>query len=593
MKHFKILFALVITATMCMCAALSASAAEDAQTTRHYFTAMDGTTKYVYFVEGEKVVAFDSFGGRTWDYSKHYYEFTNEDTYIYFYRLSDDKSKVEQATIYSYQTYSLQNGEWVLTYDGSDATSHISRGYYLNYIYRYIDFTDSGIDVLSFNMADRGTKFNKGTGALEYYEEKHDTLSNLYSYLLNGTFTDFGKSYCLLAYENVLDIIPNMYRSSGSVSNSSLSLSVDYDEETGVVSWNDIPFDDDAVLKKGVIAGFHFTGKAYGVDYYRTILTGTSYKISLGGCDFKDDTMRYDYIYLFPYYIEKDGDIHIGKMSTVTIAEDSVAATRKADKLLTATAKASDKPSSIVPDKGDGYSGVSDDIANGLDLKDMAYKNGIYLRGFSADYSINASWREMVIDEKVQKQIDASSFEVLQKGIRVRLTYAYVNAPGQVAYAKYIDRIYKAETGSCFIDYTNYKSSDDTVFLRDVAFIPVVGLKDTVEYENNTFWYYGSANYVRFNNDATEDKIETNKGNVMNNNYDSDSSTSVSGNGKFDLSALDNGISWFGSTMSNLIDTLGYVPEFFKKIFGFLPSPILALLGVVIVICVILRIIGR
>lgn len=590
MKHFKILFALVITATMCMCAALSASAAEDTQTTRHYFTITHDTTKSVYFVEGEKVVAAITLLPPNGDYSKHWYELKGDYTNLVFYRLNSARTAAETVVYKLAKTYALQDGEWVVTYDG-DVSGYISYSHNLRYKNEYLDFTDSGIDILEFNMTDRGTVFNKGTGTMDYKSVQHNVTTNIYSYLLNGTFTDFGKSYTFVLHSDLLNVVPDMHDWG---STSSVAITPEYDAESGVVSWSDFVVDEENTLKKGVIAAFHSQGTGgYSLDYYRVPLTGTSYKISLGGSDFNNDTFRYNTIIFVPYYISKNGYLYYGKAAYLNIDADSIAATRSADKLLTATAKASDKPSSIVPDKGDGYSGVSDDIANGLDLKDMAYKNGIYLRGFSADYSINASWLEMVIDEKVQKQIDASSFEVLQKGIRVRLTYAYVNAPGQVAYAKYIDRIYKAETGSCFIDYTNYKSSDDTVFLRDVAFIPVVGLKDTVEYENNTFWYYGSANYVRFNNDATEDKIETNKGNVMNNNYGSDSGTSVSGNGKFDLSALDNGISWFGSTMSNLIDALGYVPEFFKKIFGFLPSPILALLGVLIVVCVILRIIGR
>lgn len=590
MKHFKIFFALVITATMCMCAALSASAAEDTQTTRHYFTITHDTTKSVYFVEGEKVVAAITLLPPNGDYSKHWYELKGDYTNLVFYRLNSARTAAETVVYKLAKTYALQDGEWVVTYDG-DVSGYISYSHNLRYKNEYLDFTDSGIDILEFNITDRGTVFNKGTGTMDYKSVQHNVATNIYSYLLNGTFTDFGKSYTFVLHSDLLNVVPDMHDWG---STSSVAITPEYDAESGVVSWSDFVVDEENTLKKGVIAAFHSQGTGgYSLDYYRVPLTGTSYKISLGGSDFNNDTFRYNTIIFVPYYISKNGYLYYGKAAYLNIDADSIAATRSADKLLTATAKASDKPSSIVPDKGDGYSGVSDDIANGLDLKDMAYKNGIYLRGFSADYSINASWLEMVIDEKVQKQIDASSFEVLQKGIRVRLTYAYVNAPGQVAYAKYIDRIYKAETGSCFIDYTNYKSSDDTVFLRDVAFIPVVGLKDTVEYENNTFWYYGSANYVRFNNDATEDKIETNKGNVMNNNYGSDSSTSVSGNGKFDLSALDNGISWFGSTMSNLIDALGYVPEFFKKIFGFLPSPILALLGVLIVVCVILRIIGR
>lgn len=594
MKHFKILFALVITATMCMCAALSASAAEDTQTTRHYFTITHDTTKSVYFVEGEKVVAAITLLPPNGDYSKHWYELKGDYTNLVFYRLNSARTAAETVVYKLAKTYALQDGEWVVTYDG-DVSGYISYSHNLRYKNEYLDFTDSGIDILEFNMTDRGTVFNKGTGTMDYKSVQHNVTTNIYSYLLNGTFTDFGKSYTFVLHSDLLNVVPDMHDWG---STSSVAITPEYDAESGVVSWSDFVVDEENTLKKGVIAAFHSQGTGgYSLDYYRVPLTGTSYKISLGGSDFNNDTFRYNTIIFVPYYISKNGNLYYGKAAYLNIDADSTAATRSADKLLTATAKASDKPSSIVPDKGDGESNLVDNIKDSVKLEDMTYRSGIKLTGFRADYEINASWREFTLDDKVTKMSNAESMIVLKKGVYVRLVYAYVNAPGQVAYTKYLRNIIDADDRSCYIPYSNYKSEDETVFLRDVEFIPVVAIKDSIEYKDNEWWFYGSCSYVRFNNDGSEDETGVNNGSVINN--DSSSSSwvgSVSGNGVIDLGsvgdALQN-IGWFGTVLTSLINGLGSVPSFFATIFGFLPAPVVALLGVFILACILLRFIGR
>lgn len=594
MKHFKILFALVITATMCMCAALSASAAEDTQTTRHYFTITHDTTKSVYFVEGEKVVAAITLLPPNGDYSKHWYELKGDYTDLVFYRLNSARTAAETVVYKLAKTYALQDGEWVVTYDG-DVSGYISYSRNLRYKNEYLDFTDSGIDILEFNMTDRGTVFNKGTGTMDYKSVQHNVTTNIYSYLLNGTFTDFGKSYTFVLHSDLLNVVPDMHDWG---STSSVAITPEYDAESGVVSWSDFVVDEENTLKKGVIAAFHSQGTGgYSLDYYRVPLTGTSYKISLGGSDFNNDTFRYDTIIFVPYYISKNGNLYYGKAAYLNIDADSTAATRSADKLLTATAKASDKPSSIVPDKGDGESNLVDNIKDSVKLENMTYRSGIKLTGFRADYEINASWREFTLDDKVTKMLNAESMIVLKKGVYVRLVYAYVNAPGQVAYTKYLRNIIDADDRSCYIPYSNYKSEDETVFLRDVEFIPVVAMKDSIEYKDNEWWFYGSCSYVRFNNDGSEDETGVNNGSVINN--DSGSSSwvgSVSGNGVIDLGSVGDALQnlgWFGTVLTSLINGLGSVPSFFATIFGFLPAPVVALLGVFILACILLRFIGR
>lgn len=52
-------------------------------------------------------------------------------------------------------------------------------------------------------------------------------------------------------------------------------------------------------------------------------------------------------------------------------------------------------------------------------------------------------------------------------------------------------------------------------------------------------------------------------------------------------------LGWFYTFLKSLVDSLGQVPLFVRHIFGFLPSPIVYTIGALIVVCVILRVIGR
>lgn len=609
MKHFKILFALVITATMCMCAALSASAAEDAQTTRHYFTQTTSTQKITWFVEGEKVVATASFGGRNLDYSKHYYEMKNDYTSLYFYRLKTDRSGIEKIPVYRDKVYTLQNGEWVLTYDGSKS-GYVSYSD-LTYNTQYYDFTDSGIDILEFNMTDRGTAFNKGTMSMDYKSVNHSTETNIYSYLLNGTFTDFGKNYVFLLHENLIDIVPQMYRSSSStLTNSTVSISVDYDEENGIVSWSDFAVDEENTLKKGVIASFYYKGdKGYGTDYYRTILTGTSYKISLGGCDFSDSTMRYRQITFIPYYIHTNGTLYFGKSSYITIDEDSTAATRSADKILTATAKASDKPSSIVPDKGDI---IAD--PDSVD-RDSTYSAELgYLQGVTWSCETNLGDVTTPIDtfylyDKItwntSKDLGDAYIQLKSEG---RITYKDSSGNKRQKKVKfdiysYNDRIAYDEglltvQGGADMQIAQDKYDGVTSYIASAFYIRLI------RYNNDTSsWEHGG--WVKISltsNDSYEISTgEIDERGTYKKDSESDGSYSYKQNGleQYVPSGTDSSIlpsdavGWFTSTLEKFVAELGSVPLFFTTIFGFLPTPIIALLGIFIVVCIILRVAGR
>ena len=65
--------------------------------------------------------------------------------------------------------------------------------------------------------------------------------------------------------------------------------------------------------------------------------------------------------------------------------------------------------------------------------------------------------------------------------------------------------------------------------------------------------------------------------------------------GKLDLSnaSISDIWNWFTTSLWNLYNSLGFIPEFFQKIFSFLPTPIYVFLGIGIVIAIVLRVLGR
>lgn len=606
MKHFKILFALVITATMCMCAALSASAAEDTQTTRHYFTITYDTTKSVYFVEGEKVVAAIALLPPNGDYSKHWYELKGDYTNLVFYRLNSARTTAETVVYKLAKTYTLQDGEWVLTYDGA-VSGYTSYSYNLKYKNKYLDFTDSGIDILEFNMTDRGTVFNKGTGTMDYKSVQHNVTTNIYSYLLNGTFTDFGKNYTFVLHSDLLNVVPDMHDWG---STSSVTITPEYDAESGVVSWSDFVVDEENTLKKGVIAAFHSQGTGgYSLDYYRVPLTGTSYKISLGGSDFNNDTFRYDTIIFVPYYISKNGNLYYGKAAYLNIDADSTAATRSADKLLTATAKASDKPSSIVPDKGDIIADPDSVDRDSTYSAELGYLQGVTWSCETNIGDVTTPIDNFYLYDKItwdtSKDLGDAYVQLKSEG---RITYKDSSGSRRQKKVKfdiysYNDRIAYNEglltvQGGADSRIAQDKYDGVTSYIASAFYIRLI------RYNNDTSsWEHGG--WVKISltsNDSYEISTgEIDERGTYKKDSESDGSYSYKQNGLeqyvpsgTDSSTLpSDAVGWFTSTLEKFVVELGSVPLFFTTIFGFLPAPIIALLGIFIVVCIILRVVGR
>lgn len=610
----------MIAAVFCVALAVpgSASAAEDAQTTRHYFTQTTSTQKINWFVEGEKVVAISQFGGRNLDYSKHYYEMKNDYTGLYFYRLKTDRSGIEKIPVYRDKVYTLQNGEWVLTYDGSES-GYVSYSD-LTYNTQYYDFTDSGIDILEFNMTDRGTVFNKGTMSMDYKSVNHSTEANIYSYLLNGTFTDFGKNYVLLLHENLLDIVPQMYRSySSSITNSTVSISVDYDEENGVVSWSDFVVDEENTLKKGVIAAFYYSGdKGYNTDYYRTILTGTSYKISLGGCDFSDSTMRYSQITFIPYYIHTNGTLYFGKSSYITIDEDSVAATRSASSLLTQV-KSSASSGGIVPSKGSSLSGDLEDATYDSSLPDISGLR--YSELSSRDcHSVFDSWSGC-FRLKWNSQNNSTDFYEIRAYGTVTYTNSSSYKTGRVTKTGVFSLVDPSE--KCWVnrgkhDFCMHDLLDkwtENGSIADSDGNPIL-FKDIEKLYVRTWRVDGSTGAVSYGKWSIYDvdmgtgltnlnEKSVAGGQIIDGDSDITDTGDVSGNvssvidppisdedvsisiGDIDLGNLSNIGNFFKTLVSSLFSVIGDFPNLFARIFCFLPQEIINMIYLSIIVCII------
>lgn len=619
MKNIAKMIAM-IAAVFCVALVVprSVCAADDTETTRHYFTATYGTTKDVFFVEGEKVVAAVPFGSNNSDYSKHFYEMKGSSTSIYFYRLNSARTGVENVPYYRDKTYTLQNGEWVLTYDRAES-GYVS---YRNPSYRYYcyDFTDSGIDILEFNMTDRGTVFNKGTMSMDYKSVNHSTEANIYSYLLNGTFTDFGKNYVFLLHENLLDIVPEMYRSSSSsLTNSSVSISVDYDEENGIVSWSDFVVDEENTLKKGVIASFYYNGdKGYGTTYYRTILTGTSYKISLGGCDFSDSTMRYSNITFIPYYVHSNGSTYFGKSSYINIDEDSVAATRSASSLLIQV-KSSTSSGGIVPSKGSSLSADLEDATYDSSLPDISGLR--YSELSSRDcHGVFDSWSGCFRLTWTSQNSSTDFYEIRAYG-----TVTYTNSASyktgratKTGVFNLVDPsekcwVNRGKRDLCMHDLLDKWTENGSITDSDGN---PISFKEIEKLYVRTWRIDGATGAISYGKWSIYDvdmgtgltdlnEKSVGGGQIVDGDSDITDSGDVSGNvssvidppssdkdvsisiGDIDLGNLSNIGNFFKTLVSSLFSVIGDFPNLFARIFCFLPQEIINMIYLSIIVCII------
>lgn len=642
MKNIAKMIAM-IAAVFCVALAVprSVCAADDAETTRHYFTCYTSATQKIeYFVEGSDMVIVTKSQGSSYDFSKHYYE-TCLNRYFEFYRLNADSSGVELIYPRKYKEYTLSDGVWTVTTDYA-ASNYPEYRAYPSMINFYVDFSQMDCDILEVNLLDRGTAFNKGTGQMEYKTVDHDLKANLYSYLLNGTFTDYGKNYIFVSHSDAKTLVPGFAPASknGTLQQASISITVNYDEESGVVSWNDFFTVEENTVFKGVLALFEVSPGSEQFAY-RTVLTGSSYKISLGGCDFNNKDKRYSTLILRPYYINTNGSIYYGGAQTVVIDADSVAATRSASSMLTQV-KISTSSGGVLPDKalGSGGSEPSDfQYDSSIPVPRLRFTGTLnfYIENASDDYFVEIQGRHYTVDDielfkqnllwkykystvlkndlsvwvDVQRRkLSRGNFDLLDLGsesfenlllsypIENRNYYGGSNALGNYL-SGYSDALSQLKTVLLPVPGTLLNGTE--IYIRFYT----IDDQNTCHYGKWCHWYdnmgdpdgSSASQWDDKENMFTENQSESGltdsaKDQIEESGYsksDSDVSSSYNNTSSWDSKASDSVF----SVISSIVSNLGAFPNLIAKVCSFLPDWAFILIGVGIGFVVLLRFVGR
>lgn len=594
---------------------------------RHYFTMYTGSYMYECFVEGGEVVAYYN-SGFVYDYSAHSYEVQDayNAPYFNFYRLNSAGTGVEKVMARYSKRYVLSNDEWVLDHDyatdsGFPTVLSIYADGHAVYGDCTFDFAGSDIDLLQVDISERMIVPQKN-GTSKYVVQNHDINSNLYSYLLNGTFSDFGAHYTFVLHESMDTVVPVVVNNRGELrSTVDMTLSLTYDEENGVVSWKDFVVDESKIQKKGVIALFYTNAAGGHWSAYREPLTGSSYSVSLGGTDLGNyGDARYTRMMFVPYYLGTDHKFYIGKGSPIDIGEDSKVATRTASRMLTKV-KRSSKPSAIFPSKGysanlDFDGAVYDSslpVIQGLKYKelDASKCHGSY-DGTSGCFSLSwnaTSDRTDFYEFKIYGDLSyAHSDGALGVGSRAVKSCLFVLAdPEEKCMA------YRGKCDFCLHDVLDrlindgtFSKYDSAFYFKDISKLYVrtwrVDASGSLSYGN---WSYFEVNkskglttfnrksigdgyliegdsdiddYGNFVGDTT--KIPSASGG------DSEGDVSIS-IGDIDLSDLANIGNFFKSLVDALVSVVGDFPALFARIFGFLPQEIIYMVYLSIIVCII------
>lgn len=644
----------MIAAVFCVALAVprSVCAADDTETKKHYFIMyIEGNYKYECFVEGSEVVAYYSVGCG-YDYSKHAYEVQSaqEAPRFNFYRLNSSGTAVESVKARYSKRYVLTDGEWILEHDYStDETpfptilSMYSGGHNI-YSGTTYDLSGSDIDLLAVDINERMVVPQKD-GSKKYVLQNHDIKTNLYSYLIDGIFTDLGNHYAFTLHEDMESIVPIVQFSGSSWSVSSnldAALSVTYDEENGIVSWKDFTVDKTRVKKKGVIAVFYTNAGGGNYFTYRTPLDGTSYSVSLGDTDLGNWTNgRYTRMMFIPYYLGTDHKFYIGSGSWIDIAEDSVVATRSASKMLTKI-KSSTSSGGVLPDKAQG--------SGGSEPSDFQYDSSIpvprlrftgtlnfYIENASDDYFVEIQGRHYTVDDielfkqnllwkykystvlkndlsvwvDVQRRkLSRGNFDLLDLGsesfenllfsypIENRNYYGGSNALGNYL-SGYSDALSQLKTVLLPVPGTLLNGTE--IYIRFYT----IDDQNICHYGKWCHWYdnmgdpdgSSASQWDDKENMFTENQSESGltdsaKDQIEESGYsksDSDVSSSYNNTSSWDSKASDSVF----AVISSIVSSLGAFPNLIAKVCSFLPDWALILIGVGIGFVVLLRFVGR
>lgn len=156
----------------------------------------------------------------------------------------------------------------------------------------------------------------------------------------------------------------------------------------------------------------------------------------------------------------------------------------------------------------------------------------------------------------------------------------------------YYFRIYKwSDTDECYHygSWVNMHYIDDDLWISNVQESTVGDFDDNGNFIVNPDSDYGTGTKKSDGVGVGDTEEDAKKDN------DRREEEKKNDDGKIDLSnaSISDIWYWFVTSLSNLYNSLGFIPEFFQKIFSFLPTPIYVFLGIGIVVAILLRVLGR
>lgn len=156
----------------------------------------------------------------------------------------------------------------------------------------------------------------------------------------------------------------------------------------------------------------------------------------------------------------------------------------------------------------------------------------------------------------------------------------------------YYFRIYKwSDTDECYHygSWVNMHYIDDDLWISNVQESTIGDFDDNGNFIVNPDSDYGTGTKKSDGVGVGDTEEDAKKDN------DRREEEKKNDDGKLDLSnaSISDIWYWFVTSLSNLYNSLGFIPEFFQKIFSFLPTPIYVFLGIGIVVAILLRVLGR
>ncbi len=461
----------------------------------------------------------------------------------------------------------------------------------------YVDLCNSNIRILAVN-----TSRNSDTIINQYLqtgkvpaESKDDT------YVLSGTslFT----KYCL---------------GNGGIqyNDSNLEIKNVQIDDNGLITY-DVPAIPQDAIDSGVTLATSTTIRAnYVFDF--PLRLGSAIQTHFNSVSFPYFP-HFNQVYLEPYYVSKDGIVHLGKWATVGIDYNADYFTKEDnnERLFTITTK-SLTPEVVDPngdeefshggggrrDNGDKFFDGKSTIISGekREVKEVTERNDFYLKDVKVssgigNFSKTIKWNGTSIDGTLAS-IPASDSTVI-------ITYAmYDEDLNYKIYTLDTVNINKGKYTLNYNDFINEVYASPYTWDGEIRLCPVYYL------EANKHLYMGRQTVVDLLHGGIDEEYEDDSGNfkqdtIRKDNDDSsdvgESSTSESGDGIWgsisdfiqNIGSLNGFVGVFFGLLQDLIGMMGSFPSLLASVVGFIPSVYLNAIGSFLLIVLFLRLLGR